>query len=159
MSPATENKFYLTKGGLRKVEGAYKKLLEFRKAKVNGEVPSIWQSEEVNPEYLAFQEDMNLLEARLSEYENILKNVLPIKSPPKKERHVVNLGATVKIELDGEIDEFIIVGTLEADPAQKKISNESPLGRTLLGAKVGDTVMAKVSVVNHHCRILKIRYA
>ena len=61
--------------------------------------------------------------------------------------------------VEGEIDEFQIVGTMEADPSQRKISNESPLGQGLLGAKVGESVVVKASVVNHTCKILKIRYS
>ncbi|MBI1971531.1 MAG: hypothetical protein HYS52_01630, partial [Candidatus Wildermuthbacteria bacterium] len=59
-----ENKFYLTKQGLENVKKEYAKLLEFKRSKTKGEVPSIWHSEEVNPEYLSFQEDMTLLETR-----------------------------------------------------------------------------------------------
>jgi len=155
----SENKFYLTREGLEKIEKEYQRLLEFKKLKTKGEVPSIWHSEDVNPEYLAFQEDMSLLEARLAEYSNILKNVELIKLPAKKEQKMVALGAIVKLALDGEIDEFRIVGTMEADPAERKISNESPLGQGLLGAKVGDSVVVKASIVNHTCKILKIRYS
>jgi len=155
----TDSKFYLTKEGLKKVQEDRGKLLEFRRAKTMGEVPSILHSEEANPEYLAFQEDMSLLEARIAEYENILKNVVQIKTPSKNKRDVIELGAIVTLEMDGTIDEFMIVGTMEADPAQKKISNESPIGKAILGAKVGSTVSPNTAVVSHTCKILKIRYS
>ncbi len=154
----TENKFYLTKEGLEKIQKDYASLLEFRKMKTTDEVPSIWHSEDVNPEYLSFQEDMNVLEARLTEYENILKNVELISLPPKDKRATVCLGATVTVDLGGEVDTFTIVGTLEADPLQKKISNESPIGNGLLGATIDDVVKVKTALVNHDCRILKIVY-
>jgi len=154
----TENKYYLTKEGLEKIQKDYESLLEFRKMKTTGEVPSIWHSEDVNPEYLSFQEDMNVLEARLTEYENILKNVELICLPPKDKRATVCLGATVTVDLGGEVDTFTIVGTLEADPLQKKISNESPIGNGLLGATIDDVVKVKTTLVNHDCRILKIVY-
>jgi transcription elongation factor GreA len=155
----TENTFYLTKEGLEKTKRDYNSLLEFRKMKTTGEVPSIWHSEDVNPEYLSFQEDMSVLEARLTEYENILKNVELISLPPKGvERREVKLGATVTVDLGGEVDTFTIVGTLEADPLQKRISNESPIGNGLLGAKIDDVVKVKTTLVNHDCRILKIVY-
>ncbi|MCH7604641.1 GreA/GreB family elongation factor [Patescibacteria group bacterium] len=154
-----ENKFYLTKEGLKKIEKEYQKLLEFKKLKAKGEVPAIWHSEDVNSEYLVFQEDMSLLEAKLAEYKDILRNVEIIRPPAKKEQKEVALGAIVKLALDGEIDEFQIVGTMEADPAERKISNESPLGQGLIGAKVGESVVVKASVVNHTCKILRIRYS
>ena len=103
-----ENKFYLTKEGLERVEREYQKLIEFKKRKTRGEAPSIWHSEDVNPEYLAFQEDMSLLDARIAEHEHILKNVELIKLPRKEEQRTIQLGATVKLELDDEIDEFTI---------------------------------------------------
>ena len=155
----TEEKYYVTKQGLQKIEKEYQALLEFKKKKATGEeVPSIWHSEEVNPDYLTFQEDMSLLEAKLGELEVILKNIEIITAPRGKERHQVGLGATITVDLGGEVDVFTIVGTLEADPLQKRISNESPLGNGLLGAKVGDTVKVVTSLVNHDCKILKIVY-
>ncbi len=153
-----ETTFYLTKEGLAKIKKEYEKLVEFKKLKTKGEVPATWHSEDVNPDYLAFQEDMSLLDARLAEYENILRNAEIIKPPTRENRDKIALGAIVTLELDGEIDKFQIVGTMEADPSQRRISNESPLGRGLLGTKVGDNVVVKASVVNHACKILKIEY-
>jgi len=154
-----DNTFYLTKDGLKRVQEDHERLLEFRRAKTMGEVPSILHSEEANPEYLAFQEDMSLLEAKIAEYENILNNVALIKAPTKDKRDVIALGAVVTLEMDGTINEFMIVGTMEADPAQKKISNESPIGKAILGAKVGSTVSPDTAVVTYTCKILKIRYS
>ena len=154
----TLNKFYVTKEGLGRVESEYERLRDFKRQKTMGETPSILHSEEPNPEYLAFQEDMSLLDARLAEYENILQNTELIKRPQGEKQKEVGIGATVILEMDGENDEFTIVGTLEADPSQKKISHDSPLGKGLLGAKVGDFVKVKASVVNHDCKILKIVY-
>ena len=153
-----ENKYYLTEEGLEKIKKDYESLLELRKMKTTDDVPSIWHSEDVNPEYLSFQEDMNVLEARLTEYENILKNVELISLPPKDKRAIVCLGATVTVDLGGEVDTFTIVGTLEADPLQKRISNESPIGNGLLGTTIDDVVKVKTILVNHDCRVLKIVY-
>jgi transcription elongation factor GreA len=142
----TENKYYLTKEGLEKIQKDYESLLEFRKMKTTDEVPSIWHSEDVNPEYLSFQEDMNVLEARLTEYEDILKNVEIITPPSKKDRETIELGAKVLVEVDGERDEFTLVGSLEANPSLGKISNESPVGKALLGHRVSETVVVHSSV-------------
>ena len=135
----------------------HEKLLEFKRMKTTGEVPSILHSEEPNPEYLTYQEDMGLLEVRLAEYENILRNAELIAKPPKEKQKEVGLGAMVLVEVDGEKDEFTIVGSLEADPSVGKISNESPVGRVLLGSKAGDLVTANSSVVVSY-KILKITY-
>ncbi len=153
-----ENKFYVTRQGLEKVKAEYEKLLDFKRQKTMDEMPSLLHSEEANPEYLSFQEDMSLLDARLAEYENILQNAELIQKPSKEKQKEVGVGATVTLEMDGEVDEFTLVGTLEADPSQKKISHDSPLGQGLLGARLGDFIKVKASVVNHDCKILKIVY-
>ena len=59
--------------------------------------------------------------------------------------------------MDGEIDEFTIVGKMEANPAKKRISNESPLGATLLGARVGEVVEVSTPIVKYKCKVLKIK--
>lgn len=152
-----ENKYYLTKEGLEKTEKGYKSLLELRKMKTTDEVPSIWHSEDVNPEYLSFQEDMNVIEARLTEYEDILKNVELITIPLKEKRNEICLGAAVITEVDGETVEFQIVGTLESQPILGKISSESPVGKALLGHRVGDTVVVN-STMKTRYKIVKIWY-
>jgi transcription elongation factor GreA len=150
-------KFYVTKQGLERVQQEYKKLKEFKHQKTMGETPNILHSEDANPEYLAFQEDMSLLDARLAEYENILQNAELIIKPPKAKTGCVDLGATVICEVDGEQDEFTIVGSLESNPAAGRISNESPVGRALLGRKIGEAVTVNSSVVVTY-KILGISY-
>jgi transcription elongation factor GreA len=155
----TEIKYYITKKGLEKLESDYRGLLEFKKRKTTGDdVPSIWHSEEVNPEYLAFQEDLSLLEARLTEYELILKNIELITVPSKHDRGIVYLGARVTVKVDdGQVDEFEIVGTIEANPSLGKISNESPVGSAFIGKKMGEEVVVS-SPQKTLYRIIKIEY-
>jgi transcription elongation factor GreA len=150
-------KFYLTKEGLNKIKKEYQELKKIRFAKIKGESPKFWHSEDLNPEYLSFQEDLNLLESRITELEYILKNLELIKMPPKGKQNIVNLGATVLVEVDGQTDELTIVGTLEANPALGKISNESPVGQALLGHTVGDEIVIS-SPVKTIYKIKKIKY-
>jgi len=150
-------KFYLTKEGLDKIEREYRELKKIRFAKIKGESPKIWHSEDVNPEYLSFQEDLNFLESRIAELEYILKSVELIKIPPKGKQNIVNLGAQVQVEVDGQIDEFTIVGTLETNPDIGKISNESPIGKAVLSHKIGEEVVIS-SPTEVTYKIVKIRY-
>jgi len=154
---AEEKKFYLTKQGLEKIKKEYQDLKNLKLSKTKGEIPKIWQSEDLNPEYLSFQEDLSFLESRIAELEYILKNTELIKPPPKEKQNMVNLGATVLVEVDGQNDEFMIVGSLEANPAIGKISNESPVGRMLLGHRVGDEVVVS-SPIQTVYKIKKIKY-
>jgi len=151
-------KFYLTKEGLERIKKQNRNLRSLRLAKTNGEAPKIFESEDLNPEYLSFQEDLSFLESRIVELEYILKNTLLIRPPAGKKQNIIDLGATVTTELDGEIDEFTIVGSLETDPVNKRISNESPIGQALIGKRAGETVVIKTPIVNHSCKILKIKY-
>lgn len=155
---STEKKFYLTKKGLEKIKKEYQDLKNLKLAKSKGDFSEVLHSEDVNPEYLSFQEDLNFLEARLFEIKDILKNVELIKLPSKEKRNIVNLGAQVTLEeSDGGINEFLIVGSLEANPNEGKISSESPVGKALLEHRIGDEVII-TSPIKVIYRIKKIKY-
>ena len=152
-----EKKFYLTKEGLETLKKEYRDLKQLKLAKTKGESPKILLSEDINPEYLAFQEDLNFLESRLIELDNILKNSEIIKLPSREKQNIVNLGATVFIQVDGQNDEFTLVGSLEANPSIGRISNESPVGKALLGHKSGEEVVVS-SPIKTTYKIRKIKY-
>jgi transcription elongation factor GreA len=96
-----------------------------------------------NAEYQGAREDQDRLEARISEVEHILQNAQVIKKG--KSDGTVSLGSTVKLKGDKGNKEFKVVGTMEADPLNGKISDESPIGQELLGKKVGDIVTITAS--------------
>jgi transcription elongation factor GreA len=92
-----------------------------------------------NMEYSAARQDQERNESRIAEIEHILANVQVIVAP-KNDNKVV-LGSTIKLEgVNGSSKQFQVVGTVEADPLNGKISDESPIGRALLGKKVGEDV-------------------
>lgn len=134
--------FYITKAKLQELKKEHDELLDFEhKKSLDQEAPKILESEDLNPEFVSFQEDVGFLRARIDELQNILEHHEIIKTPAKDKAGVIGLGARVKIDVNGEKDEFVVVGTLEANPALGKISNESPVGRALLGHRVGDEVV------------------
>ena len=92
-----------------------------------------------NAEYDAARNEQAELEGRIKKLEQILENVSIIEQVDNDE---VSIGNTVKIKYvdDGEVDEYQIVGSQEADPFASKISNESPIAKALLGKKVGEIV-------------------
>ena len=99
-----------------------------------------------NMEYTAARQDQERNEARISEIEHILANVEVITaSKAKGQNSKVVLGSNVKLEShDGRVTkEFQVVGTVEADPLNGKISDESPIGQALLGKKEGESVEIK----------------
>lgn len=108
-----------------------------------------------NSEYDAAMDEQAMMENRISELENVLKSVKVISEKQKSD--FVVIGSTVKIEMDDGIDEFKIVGRVEADPSKKRISNESPLGMALLGAKKGEEVDVATPIVRYKCKVLEIK--
>ncbi len=156
-----ERKFYLTKEGLEKIEKEYYALKKMKQAKVSDQdsIPEPMHSEELNLDYVHFQEDLAFLEVRIMELDQIIKNVNLIKPSLLKKKKTVDVGATVFVENKGKEDQFVIVDTIEADPFLGKISKESPIGKALIGKKEGDEVVIatdvdtvyKVKKVNYLC--------
>ncbi len=98
-----------------------------------------------NAEYTSARQEQEQVESRIAEIEHILLNVEIIAKPRKDNK--VQLGSAVKLKGNGgKTKEFQVVGTVEADPLNGKISDESPLGQALLGKKVGETVEIKTPV-------------
>jgi transcription elongation factor GreA len=91
-----------------------------------------------NAEYQSARLEQEKNDARVSEIEHILQNVEMIKTPRSDSK--VQLGSTVKLQNDGKTKQFQVVGTVEADPLNGKISDESPIGQALLGKVLGDAV-------------------
>jgi len=152
-----EDKFYLTKEGLEKIKKEYKDILLLKQEKIHTDTPVAFHSEELDTEFVVFKEDLELIEAREADLEYILKNAVLIEKPTQKEQGQVGLGAKVLVDVNGETDELILVGTLEANPIEGKISNESPVGKALFGKKVGDIVQLNSPIVVNY-KIKRINY-
>lgn len=132
---------YISAKKLKEIKKEYQRLNKILSSKLKNEIPKVLYSEEINPEFLIFKENLEILLARKSELETILKNYKLIKIPSKKDQNKVRLGARVLVEVDGQKDEIEIVGPLEADPSLGKISVDSLIGKSLLGHKVGDKIV------------------
>ncbi len=152
-----ERIYYITKEKLKELKNEQEELIGLERKKNNGEAPKIFESEDINPEFISFQEDLSFLKSRISELNNILEHYELIKKPKKIQQNFIGLGAKVMVTVDGKRDEFTIVGTLEANPALGKISNESPVGKVLLGHKAGDEVVIS-SPVKTKYKIKQIKY-
>ena len=108
-----------------------------------------------NSEYDAARDEQAKIEARIQELEYKLENATIIDASDKSK---INVGCKVKILYveDNEEDEYTIVGSLEADPFENKISNESPIGAAIIGAKVGDVVSVAANGSSYDVKILEI---
>ena len=109
-----------------------------------------------NADYAKAKEDQAFLEGRIQELEQVLGNVIII-NPHDITYEVVDVGAHVTIQEEGEPAEtYFLVGSKEADSRNRKISNESPIGRAMIGHHIGDVVEAVTPNGSFRFKILKI---
>jgi transcription elongation factor GreA len=108
-----------------------------------------------NSEYDAARDEQAKIEARIQELEYKLEHATIIDASDKS---TVNVGCEVTIMYvdDKEEDTYSIVGSLEADPFENKISNESPIGHALIGSKVGDIIAVDGPNGSYNVKVLKI---
>ncbi len=149
-------KYYLTKEGLDKVKKEYEELKKEKRSKIKTEAPEVFHSEDVNPEYISFRKDMSVLEEKIAKMEEVIRGAQMIESP-QKDCKEINLGAEITVDVKGQEDKITLVGTMEADPALGKISNESPVGKALFGRKEGEEVTVS-SPIQTVYKIKKVEY-
>lgn len=138
--------FHLTKQGVDELQTELEELIAQR-AIIADRIKTAREFGDLseNMEYSAARQDQERNENRISEIEHILKNVAVIKDPKSNGKVVLGSTVTLKTE-DGKTKEFQVVGTVEADPLNGKISDESPIGRALIGKKEGEAVEIKTPV-------------
>jgi len=110
-----------------------------------------------NSEYDDAKNEQAFVEGRIKEIENMLRNAKVVKDD-EVDDHTVNVGTTVKIkDIDSEeIFTYTLVGSAETDPLKNKISNESPIGKNLIGHKIGDEVEVEVPSGTMRYEVLSI---
>lgn len=108
-----------------------------------------------NADYDAARTEQAEVEGRIKELEFMLANATIIE---KKDSHLIDVGSTVTISYveDDEEEVYHIVGRMEADPFENKISNESPIGKAILGKKEGDMVEIASPTGSYQIKIVKI---
>lgn len=139
-----KKQFHLTKEGIQELEAEHKELVAQR-GPIAERIKSAREFGDLseNAEYAAARQEQERVENRISEIENILQNVEEIKKPRNGKNAKVQLGSSVELKAGGKTKKFIVVGTVEADPLEGKISDESPIGQALLGKKLGEEVEIK----------------
>jgi len=147
--------FHLTQEGVAELNKELEALLEAR-AVIADRIKTAREFGDLaeNAEYQTARQDQDRNESRISELQNILQNVQIIKKPRGDSK--VQLGSTVKLKNDGKTKQFQVVGTVEADPLNGKISDESPIGRALLGKKVGESVEIKTPAESTTYKVVEI---
>jgi transcription elongation factor GreA len=109
-----------------------------------------------NADYISAKEEQGFLEGRIQELDQVLKNAVIIDES-KHIREKVDIGSHVTVQEDDyEPETYYVVGPKEADPKNNRISNESPIGRALLGHRVGDVVGVDIPDGSLKLRIVRI---
>lgn len=134
-------KIYLTRDGLSELKKEFEELTNVRRPEVLARVTAARNLGDLseNAEYSAAREDLSFIDGRIDELEELLRQAILI-SDSSKGNHMVKLGSKVTLHHKGKKEVYTLVGEWEADPTEKKISHESPLGKALMGKKVGEKV-------------------
>ena len=149
----------LTYEGLKKLEDELQDLKVVKRKEVADKIREAREQGDLseNAEYDAAKDEQRDIEARIEEIEKILKNA-EVVVDEDVDLDKISIGCSIRI-LDIEFDEeleYKIVGSTEANSLKGKISNESPVGKALLGKKVGDTVTVETQVGEIAYKILEI---
>ena len=152
-------KTLLTYTGLKKLEDELENLKVVKRKEVAGKIKEAREQGDLseNAEYDAAKDEQRDIEARIEELEKILKNA-EVVVEDDVDLDTINIGCTVDV-YDKEFEEeivFQLVGSTEATSLEGKISNEAPVGKALIGKKVGDVVAVETQAGVIEYEVLKI---
>ncbi|MBQ9118427.1 MAG: transcription elongation factor GreA [Lachnospiraceae bacterium] len=155
-----EKKNILTYAGLKQLEEELEDLKVNKRKQVAEKIKEAREQGDLseNAEYDAAKDEQRDIEARIEELEKILKNA-EVVVEDEVDVDAINIGCKVKI-LDMEFEdelEYKIVGSTEANSLKGKISNESPVGRALIGAKLGDIINVETQYGTIQYKVLEIQ--
>jgi transcription elongation factor GreA len=149
---------YLTAAGLAKLEAELNYLRTVRRAEIANRIHQAKELADTvdNAEYDDAKNLQAFVEGRILTLERLTKNAVIIEE--ERATDSVKVGSTVTVLTPEHQEErYTIVGSIEADPSNGRISNESPVGRALLGKKVGDEVQVQTPAGTLHLTIIEIR--
>lgn len=150
----------LTEEGYEKLEKELDHLVNVKRREVAKRIKVAREFGDIseNSEYDDAKNEQAFVEGRIKEIENMLRNAKVVKNDEVSD-HTVNIGTTVKLkDIDSEeVFTYTIVGSAEADPLKNKISHESPIGKSIIGHKIGDKVKVEVPSGIMEYEILSIK--
>jgi transcription elongation factor GreA len=149
---------YLTPEGKQRFTAELHELVTVRRHQVEEQIRRAKEFSDTvdNAEYDEAKTEQSFVEGRIQELERLLSSAQLIEEPKTKADHV-RMGAHIKVvDAEGEEETYYLVGSSEADPRRGLISNESPIGRALIGKKVGDEVTVVAPAGAFTLKILEI---
>jgi transcription elongation factor GreA len=147
---------YVSAEGLKKLQAELEELRTAKRAEVAERIHAAMEFGDYseNSELEQAKNDQAFLEGRIMTLEQTIKNAQLIDE--KSKHDLVEVGSHVTVEADGRNEKYTIVGSAEASPAEGKISNESPVGRALIGHKAGETVRMSVPAGTIEMKIVAV---
>ncbi|OGL73973.1 hypothetical protein A3C96_00130 [Candidatus Uhrbacteria bacterium RIFCSPHIGHO2_02_FULL_60_10] len=156
MSGLQDKPFYVSAEGLEKMKEELKFLKTEKRRELTERIEKAKELGDLreNADYQEAKEELSMVEGRILEIESSQKRAVVIE---KRQSDMVALGSVVTVVVNGREKIFSVVGSHEANPLEGRISNESPLGKVLLGKKVGDTaeVQAPSGSVRYEIKAVK----
>ena len=151
---------FLTKEGFQKLQDELDYLRTVKRQEIAERLHEAMEGGELieNAEYEAAKNEQAFVEGRIQELDVILATARLIDENDKSKEGLIQVGSTVVIEEDGAAAEtFTIVGVAEANPREGKISNESPIGKAVIGHKVGETLLVEAPGGHFKVKIVKVK--
>ena len=148
----------VTREGLERLRLELKELKEVRRPAVVAALAEARSHGDLreNAGYDAAKHDQAMTEKRIANLDALLRQAVVIEEDADNGGDEVRIGSTVVVEVEGEEERYTIVGAIEAKPAQGLISNESPVGRALLGLRPGDDAVAEAPHGVMRLRVVRI---
>lgn len=135
----------VTREGLERLKEELNELRDVRRPAIVASIADARSHGDLreNAAYDAARHDQAMNEKRIADLEVLLRNAVILEDAPAGRAGEVTIGSTVVVEIDGDEERYTIVGAIEAKPAMGLISNESPVGKALLGKQVGQNAQVK----------------
>ncbi|WP_182200508.1 transcription elongation factor GreA [Paraliobacillus salinarum] len=156
---AIEKSYYMTQEGKEKLEKELHDLKTIKRQEVVERIKVARDFGDLseNSEYDAAKDEQAFVESRIGQVENMIRNAVIIENNDQNP-NVVSLGKSVTFkELpDGDEETYMIVGSAEADPFEGKISNDSPIAKSLLGCEIGHEVTVPTPAGDMHVKIISV---
>jgi transcription elongation factor GreA len=154
----TTRKVPVTREGLERLNAELKELKEVRRPAIVAALAEARSHGDLreNAGYDAAKHDQAMTEKRISDLEALVRQADIIDEDASNTGDEVRIGSTVIVDVEGDEERYTIVGAIEAQPTKGLISNESPVGRALLGLRPGDEAVAAAPHGETRIRVIRI---
>lgn len=154
----TKREVPVTKEGLERLQAELQELREVRRPAIVAALAEARSHGDLreNAGYDAAKHDQAMTEKRIADLDALLRQAVVLEDNASANPDIVRIGSTVVVDVEGDEERYTIVGAIEAKPTQGLISNESPVGKALLGLRPGETGVAAAPHGAMQIRVLRI---